>query len=157
MKAQKYKNTNYFRKIQSFIYMEQLTLTTPALLFSAISLLLLAYTNRFLTIANLVRNLHAQFKQNPSHILYGQIDNLRKRINMIRSIQIYGLASLLLCVICMFLIYIGRILMAEIVFGVALLLLIVSLSVSIWEINISVKALNLQISDIEEYNSSKST
>lgn len=137
--------------------MEQLTLTTPALLFSAISLLLLAYTNRFLTIANLVRNLHAQFKQNPSHILYGQIDNLRKRINMIRSIQIYGLASLLLCVICMFLIYIGRILMAEIVFGIALLLLIVSLSVSIWEINISVKALNLQISDIEEYNSSKST
>lgn len=135
--------------------MEQLTLTTPALLFSAISLLLLAYTNRFLTIANLVRNLHAQFKQNPSHILYGQIDNLRKRINMIRSIQIYGLASLLLCVLCMFLIYIGRTLLAEISFGIALLLLIVSLSVSIWEINISVKALNLQISDIEEYNSPK--
>ena len=135
--------------------MEQLTLTTPALLFSAISLLLLAYTNRFLTIASLVRNLHAQFKRDPNHILYGQIDNLRKRIHLIRSMQIYGLASLLFCVVCMFLIYIGRLLFAEIIFGVGLILLIVSLIISMWEINISVKALNLHISDLEEYSLSK--
>jgi hypothetical protein len=135
--------------------MEQLTLTTPALLFSAISLLLLAYTNRFLTIATLVRNLHSKFKQDPSHILYGQIDNLRKRINLIRSMQIYGLASLLFCVLCMFLIYIGKILFAEIVFGIGLVLLIVSLAISMWEINISVQALNLHISDLEEYNATR--
>jgi hypothetical protein len=135
--------------------MEQLTLTTPALLFSAISLLLLAYTNRFLTIATLVRNLHTVFKNDPTHILYGQIDNLRKRINLIRSMQIYGLASLLLCVLCMFLIYINRLLLAEIVFGIALILLIISLAISMWEINISVKALNLHISDLEEYRHSE--
>lgn len=132
--------------------MEQLSLATPALLFSAISLLLLAYTNRFLTIAGLVRNLHAQYKQDPSHVLMGQIANLRKRINLIRWMQIYGLTSLLLCVFCMFLIYIDKMLAAEITFGVALVLLILSLSISIWEINISVKALNLHISDLEESN-----
>jgi hypothetical protein len=41
--------------------MNQLSLTTPALLFSAISLLLLAYTNRFLAYASVVRNLHARY------------------------------------------------------------------------------------------------
>jgi len=130
--------------------MESLTLTTPALLFSAISLLLLAYTNRFLAIAALVRSLHARYKENPSNMLLGQIANLKKRINMIRSMQIYGLASLLLCVVCMFLVYIEWQLVAEVIFGIALVLLIISLTISIWEINISVKALNLHISDLEE-------
>ena len=135
--------------------MESLTLTTPALLFSAISLLLLAYTNRFLTMAGLVRTLHAQYKENPTNILSGQIVNLKRRINLIRSMQIHGLASLLLCVLCMFLIYIGASLVAEIIFGIALVLLISSLSLSIWEINISVKALNLHLSDIEGGNVKK--
>ena len=130
--------------------MNTLTLTTPALLFSAISLILLAYTNRFLTIAGLVRNLHAQYKQDPSGVLFGQIDNLRRRIYLIKSMQIYGVASLLFCVLSMFLIYVGRNLSAEIVFGVGLILLIISLSISIWEIVISVKALNLHLSDLEE-------
>lgn len=130
--------------------METLTLTTPALLFSAISLILLAYTNRFLTIAQLVRNLHAQYKSDPTHILYDQIDNLRKRIYLIKSMQVYGVGSLLLCVVSMFLIYVGKNLAAEIIFGLGLLMLIISLTISIWEIVISVKALNLHISDLEK-------
>jgi glucose uptake protein GlcU len=130
--------------------METLTLTTPALLFSAISLLLLAYTNRFLAIASLVRSLHAKYKESPNKLIIGQIDNLKKRINLIRSMQIYGLASLLLCVACMFLVYIEWQMIAEMIFGIALVLLIISLTISIWEINISVKALNLHISDLEE-------
>jgi len=133
--------------------MESLTLTTPALLFSAISLILLAYTNRFLTLAQLVRNLHAMYKNDPTQILFGQIDNLRRRIYLIKSMQIYGVASLLLCVVSMFLIYIGRNLAAEIIFGLGLLALMVSLAISIWEIVISVKALNLHISDIELHKS----
>lgn len=128
----------------------KLTLTTPALLFSAISLLLLAYTNRFLTIATLIRNLHAQFKQNPTHLLFGQISNLRKRTYLIRSMQILGLTSLLLCVLCMLLLYIESIKMAEWIFGIALILLILSLALSIREIQISVKALELHLSDMEE-------
>jgi peptidoglycan/LPS O-acetylase OafA/YrhL len=130
--------------------MSQLTLTTPALLFSAISLILLAYTNRFLAYATVVRNLHTRFKENPTQLLLGQIKNLRKRLKLTRSMQILGITSLLLCVLCMFLIYIELMVWAEVIFGVALVLLILSLSLSIQEIIISVKALDLQLSDMEE-------
>jgi len=126
-----------------------LTLTTPALLFSAISLLLLAYTNRFLALAQLVRNLYAQYKQNANSILLGQIKNLRRRVHIIRYMQILGITSLLLCVLSMFLIYVGESVWAEVIFGIALLLLIASLALSVWEIQISVKALDIHLSDIE--------
>ena len=129
--------------------MNQLTLTTPALLFSAISLLLLAYTNRFLAYANVVRNLHARFKENPDHVIIGQIQNLRKRLALTRTMQLLGIGSLLLCVLCMFLVYIDMQLTAEIVFGIALVMLIISLAISIREIQISVKALDLHLSDME--------
>jgi len=140
-------------------YMEQLTLTTPALLFSAISLLLLAYTNRFLAYANVVRTLHARYKENrrelehgegnPNGLIVGQIQNLRKRLVLTRTMQLLGIGSLLLCVLCMFLIYIDLQLTAEIIFGIALVLLIISLGISIREIQISVKALDLHLSDME--------
>jgi glucose uptake protein GlcU len=128
----------------------KLSLTTPAVLFSAISLLLLAYTNRFLTIAQLVRNLHSKYKESRDQLIFGQLKNLRLRIQLIRNMQIFGIISLLLCVVCMFLIYIEWISIAEVIFGIALLLLIISLALSAWEIQISVKALNLHLSDIEE-------
>jgi uncharacterized membrane protein YdfJ with MMPL/SSD domain len=127
----------------------KLTLTTPALLFSAISLLLLAYTNRFLAIAALVRGLRDKYLENPSGMLIGQIKNLRSRLSLIRNMQILGLASLLLCVLSMFLIYVDFYNAAVYTFGVALLLLILSLSLSIREIQISVKALNLHLKDID--------
>jgi hypothetical protein len=130
--------------------MEQLTLTTPALLFSAISLLLLAYTNRFLAYAQVVRNLHAKFKEDPSHILLGQINNLRLRLKLTRNMQVLGIGSLLLCVLVMFLIYVDYTIFAEILFGIALILLLLSLAISILEIQISVKALDLHLSDMEE-------
>ncbi len=130
--------------------MEQLTLTTPALLFSAISLLLLAYTNRFLAYAQVVRNLHSKFKEDPSHILLGQINNLRKRLKLTRNMQVLGISSLLLCVVVMFLIYIKYLMIAEVLFGFALVLLALSLALSIIEIQISVKALDLHLSDMEE-------
>jgi hypothetical protein len=129
--------------------MEQLTLTTPALLFSAISLILLAYTNRFLAYAQVVRNLHASFKENPNSLLFGQIQNLRKRLQLTKVMQILGILSLLLCVLCMFLIYVDYQIWAEILFGIALILLVLSLAFSIREIQISVKALDLHLSDME--------
>jgi uncharacterized membrane protein YfcA len=128
----------------------KITLATPALLFSAISLLLLAFTNRFLALANLVRSLHTQYKEKPNESLFGQIRNLRRRLLLIRNMQVYGISSLLLCVLSMFLIYIETQRIAEIVFGIALILMIISLSLSIKEILISVHALNLHLSDIEE-------
>jgi hypothetical protein len=129
--------------------MEQLTLTTPALLFSAISLILLAYTNRFLAYASIVRNLHALFKKDPTKILLGQINNLRKRLYLTRTMQILGISSLLFCVLSMFLIYVEYQTSAEVIFGIALLLLITSLALSIREIQISVRALDLHLSDME--------
>jgi peptidoglycan/LPS O-acetylase OafA/YrhL len=129
--------------------MNELTLTTPALLFSAISLLLLAYTNRFLAYANVVRTLHARFKENRDTLLIGQIKNLRKRLVLTRTMQVLGIGSLLLCVLCMFLVYVDYQVVAEVVFGIALVMLILSLAISVWEIQISVKALDLHLSDME--------
>ncbi len=128
---------------------EPITLTTPALLFSAISLIMLAYTNRFLSYATLIRTLHEKFKINPNEILLGQIANLRKRLYLTKYMQILGVSSLFLCVFTMFLIFIGSQLPAIWIFGTSLLLLIASLGVSIHEIQISVKALDLHLGDME--------
>lgn len=129
--------------------MEQLTLTTPALLFSAISLIMLAYTNRFLAYASVVRSLHDKYRQEKDETLIRQINNLRKRLYLTRAMQIFGILSLLLCVLTMFLIYIEQHLIAVWVFGVALILLILSLALLIREIQISVEALEFHLGDIE--------
>ena len=128
---------------------EEITLTTPALLFSAISLIMLAYTNRFLSYATLIRTLHEKFKVNPNEVVLGQISNLRRRLYLTKYMQILGVSSLFLCVLTMFLIFVGSSIPAIWVFGLALLLLIASLGVSIHEIQISVKALNLHLGDME--------
>ena len=88
--------------------MEELTLTTPALLFSAVSLILLAYTNRFLSYAQLVRTLRDRYMEDPSDINVAQIENLRKRLNLTRMMQVFGIASLFFCVVTMFLIHAHR-------------------------------------------------
>jgi len=129
--------------------MEQLTLTTPALLFSAISLIMLAYTNRFLAYAAVVRSLHDKYKKDNNQVLIRQIKNLRQRLYLTRSMQIFGISSLLLCVTTMFLIYIEQHLIAIWVFGAALILLIISLALLIKEIQISVQALEYHLSDLE--------
>lgn len=130
--------------------MEQLTLTTPALLFSAISLIMLAYTNRFLAYAATIRSLHDKYMENKDSVLIAQIENIKKRLYLTRSMQILGISSLLLCVLTMFLIYIEQQYIAIWVFGLALILLIMSLAYLIIEIQISVKALEHHISDIEQ-------
>ena len=128
----------------------EINLTTPALLFPAISLLLLAYTNRFLALASLIRGLHRQYKEQPNSIIIGQIKNLRRRVVLIRNMQAFGITSLLFCVVCMFLLFAGELTLGKYIFGASLLLLIVSLALSVVEIQISVRALNLQLSDFEE-------
>ena len=129
--------------------MEELTLTTPALLFSAISLIMLAYTNRFLAYAAIIRNLHDRYQTEKNSVLIAQIKNIKQRLYLTRSMQIYGISSLLLCVLSMFLIYIQQQTIAIWTFGFALILLIVSLAFLLWEIQISVKALEHHINDIE--------
>jgi hypothetical protein len=129
--------------------MEELTLTTPALLFSAISLIMLAYTNRFLAYAAVIRDLHDIYLEKKDTSLLRQIKNLKLRLNLTKWMQIFGISSLLFCVITMFLIYVHLNIMAVWVFGLALILLIISLSLLIKEIQISTKALQHHIADIE--------
>ncbi|MEM9830824.1 MAG: DUF2721 domain-containing protein [Bacteroidota bacterium] len=129
--------------------MNELTLTTPALLFPAISLLLLAYTNRFLAIAALIRQLHSQYSENHDGRVRGQIENLRKRVILTRNMQSLGILSLFLCVLCMFLLFAEEYEIGKWVFGISLLLLLASLGLSVREIQISTKALGLQLSDME--------
>lgn len=127
----------------------ELDLTTPALLFSAISLIMLAYTNRFLSYAQLVRILRDRYMEDPSDITAAQIVNLRKRLYLTRTMQVLGISSLLLCVVSMFLVYVGLNLLSVYVFGVALLLLIASLGLSIQETLISTHSLKIYLGTME--------
>ena len=130
--------------------MEELTLITPSVLFSAVSLILLAYANRFLAYAQLVRTLKDRYEQDRSAVTQAQIENLRKRLNLSRLMQVFGTVSLFLCVVTMFVIYIGLSLTAIWIFGLALLALIVSLALSIWEIIISSRALELYLGNMKQ-------
>lgn len=127
-----------------------LSLSTPALLFPAISLLLLAYTNRFLALASRVRDLHHRFRETHNRILGEQIERLRKRLVLIKYMQMAGSVALLLCVLCMFTIYAGWELPSGVIFGLSMVFMMISLGLSIVEINRSVDALNLQLADMEE-------
>lgn len=129
----------------------ELSINTPALLFPAISLLLLAYTNRFLALANLVRKLHDEYSTgHKSKIILQQIRSLRRRINLIRYMQGLGVFSFLCCVACMYSIYRGWEKTAEYIFAASLLSLLASLVISLLEIIQSTNAIELELSDIEE-------
>ena len=127
----------------------EINLTTPALLFPAVSLLLLAYTNRFLALAALIRTLHASHKAEPDELIIRQIKHLRHRVVLIRNMQAAGVTSIFLCVLCMFLIFAGKAELGKYAFGLSLLCLMASLALSLREIQISINALNLQLSDLE--------
>lgn len=135
----------------------ELQLSTPALLFSAITLMMLAFTNRFLATANLIRGLHKKYLENPDEkIIIGQIQNLKSRLSMIKYMQLCGVLSFLLCVICMYLIFIEAQQAANYVFIGSMFALLVSLAISFVEIMVSNKALNLEIQDMEELFRSRS-
>ena len=128
----------------------ELSINTPALLFPAITLLMLAYTNRFLALASLVRRLHDEYnKQEQSVLIHKQIRNLRVRISMIRNMQALGVLSFLLCVICMYLIFRNYYSAANWIFAFSLLSLTISLLFSLVEIFLSTRSIDLELSDME--------
>lgn len=128
----------------------QIDLTTPALLFSTISLLLLAYTNRFLALASVIRSLHEGYKVSSERIYVDQIKNLRHRIILIRNMQTLGVASLLNCTLCMAALFAGWSTLGEVIFALSLLLMVASLTISLIEIRMSVGALDFLLSDMED-------
>ena len=128
----------------------ELELSTPALLFSAITLMMLAFTNRFLAIATLIRGLHKNYLKDPDQeIIVEQIHNLRRRLTLIKNMQLFGVFSFLLCVICMFLLFKGFTSAANWTFVTSMVSLLISSGISLVEIQISTKALNLELSDME--------
>lgn len=133
----------------------ELSITTPALLFPAISLLMLAYTNRFLALASLIRKLHDKYKQDPDqkHIVT-QIKSLRARIRLIRSMQASGVISFLFCVVCMYCIFRGWEQASYWVFAFSMLSFMLSLVLSLVEITLSMRALEVELRDMEELTTS---
>ena len=129
-----------------------ISLTTPALLFPALSLLMLAYTNRFLGLSTVIRNLRADYQKSPDPNLLGQIANLRYRVVLIRNMQIVGAASILGCVVCMLVLFFGLSELGKVIFIISLILLVISLAISIRELQLSVGALELHLSVLEGDN-----
>lgn len=135
----------------------EIDLTTPALLFSTVSLLLLAFTNRFLGLAKAIRDLYNDYQKNPEKRFIDQLKNFRRRVELIRNMQIVATASLLLCMVSMIMVYFQLQLIASITFAVSLLLMTAALAMSIMEIGMSVGALNVHLADMEQALSSEET
>jgi Protein of unknown function (DUF2721) len=132
-----------------------LHIETPALLFSATSLILLAYTNRFLTIAQIIRNLKKRYDEEHNKSILLEIKNLNLRLTLIRYMQMFGVLCLFLSVFAMLLLFVEQQLVGIYLFGGSLLCLLISLAISFWEISISVNALRLHLSDLAENQNNK--
>ncbi len=128
----------------------ELSVNIPALLFPAISLIMLAYTNRFLALSNRVRMLHDKYQLiEQRHIVFGQIKNLKYRIKLVQNMQTYGVATLLSSILCMFFIFIEYQAVAKFIFAVSLITFSISIFLSFIEIRLSTKAIELELSDME--------
>lgn len=125
-----------------------LTIETPALLFSATTLILLAYTNRFLTIAQLIRELKKSYKKEENASILLEIKNLNLRLSLIRAMQLMGVLCLFLSVLAMLMLFLEQHMLGIYLFGGSILCLLISLGISFWEISISVNALRLHLKDI---------
>lgn len=132
-----------------------LQIETPALLFSATSLILLAYTNRFLTLATIIRGLKKAYKEKENRMILLELKNLNLRLSLIRYMQMAGVMSLFLSVFAMLLLYLDQQIAGIYFFGFSLLALLISLGLSFWEINISVGALRLHLSDLTHKEKNK--
>lgn len=127
-----------------------LEISTPALLFPAVSLLFLSYTNRFLHLAALVRKLHADWSSSHDETLMSQINNIRARLSLIRWMQLLGALSLLLCVLSMAGIFLDFQVVAAWCFFTAVVMMALSLASLVREVLISGGALKILLEQVEE-------
>ncbi len=126
-----------------------ITITTPALLFPAISVLFLAYSNRFLGIANRIREQHNLFNKTQSPVAKKQIDSLRLRIRFIIAMQLLAVIGIICCIIAMGLIFYGLQYYGNLAFGFSMIFIVLSLLASISELLLSTNALNIELEDME--------
>ena len=123
----------------------EMTITTPSLLFPAISLLLLAYTNRFVVLANIIRQLSSLENASSQVLVRRQIENLRLRIIVIRRMQAFGVLAFVFCTLSMFALLLHWYVLGQLLFANSLLLLVISLLFSFYEVNISTEAINIEL------------
>lgn len=128
----------------------EINIATPSLLFPAISLLLLAYTNRFVVLANVIRQLSSVEGAASKDIIRRQIVSLRKRLQIIRAMQTWGVLSFVLCTLSMFALFVNRAWLGQVLFGLSLVFLVVSLLFSLYEVQISTKAINIEIEKLKQ-------
>ncbi len=128
-----------------------IAITTPALLFPAISVLFLAYSNRFLAIASRIREQHNLFNKTQSPVAKKQIDSLRLRIRFIVAMQVLGVVGIICCTIAMGLIFYGLQYPGNITFAFSMIFIVLSLLASISELLLSTKALNIELEDMEAH------
>ncbi|HEX4896499.1 MAG TPA: DUF2721 domain-containing protein [Solimonas sp.] len=129
--------------------MSQLDYTVPGLLFPAISFFMLAATQRFMGAASVIRQLHSRYLERPDPVVLAQIDNLRFRVSLTRAMQTLGALALLLNTATIFALYLEHVTAARSLFGTSLMLLLLSIATSVWEIHISVRAIDLQIGELK--------
>lgn len=128
----------------------EITITTPALLFPAVTFLLVAYTSRFLAINARIRNLYERYQEKSDDVIIAQIVSLKKRVVLIRNMQACGVAGLFLCVFCMLVLFAGWLAIGKWLFVGSLILLLASLGLSLVEIFISVDAISIELHDFEK-------
>jgi hypothetical protein len=133
----------------------RLEISTPALLFPAISLLMLAYTNRFFGLAAIIRDLHRSHTQAPNPVYLLEIKSMRVRLKLIRDMQSFGILGLILCTGCMFLLFRGYVRAGAMVFGASILCMLLSLVWALVEIRMSGRALDLHLKDLEQEEKGK--
>jgi hypothetical protein len=134
-----------------------ISINTSALLFPAVSLILLAYTNRFLALANVIRQLHERYKgkeDNEKALLHAQIKNLKYRLRLIKYMQILGVLTFAFCIVSMYCIYNGWMSEARWTFGTSLVIFCASLSLSLLELISSTKSLEIELSDMQDLDES---
>lgn len=127
----------------------QMSMTTPALLFPAISLLLLAYTNRFVVLTNVIRQLSNLEGAKSEDLIHRQITTLRKRLYIIRSMQSFGVTSFVVCTLSMFALFLGWDMLGQLLFGGSLILLVMSLLCSLYEVQISTNAITIELERLD--------
>ena len=123
----------------------ELELSTPSILFPAVSLLLLAYTNRFLAIAAIIRNLYVRYQKEGGQTIRLQIENLTARLSLIRKTQSLGVLSLLTCTLSVILLFLEFLFWGKLLFVMSLLCMIGSLIYCLFEIQLSGRALEIEL------------
>lgn len=133
----------------------EISISTPTFLFPAVSLLLLAYTNRFLALSNIVRMLSKSYEAGNDHNVIEQIENLTKRIRLIKITQALGVLSLLVCCISIFFLFANFYMAGKIAFGLSIIIMALSLSYALKEISLSGIALKLELEHIRKDKENK--